>query len=162
MGKSKSKPFEQAFLEKAFTVSVESDTSNCDIMLRSLKSLLVQKGVRQKMQAGEKTAEDYLIELRDYESRPCSNVQADIYQVCGWLKRGVSRVIIWKAGIPGNSVLAVELKADMQDILDRLTLITGDLCEILDVQIVLLGTKQFTYPKFKEPTDGGKAYRQDS
>jgi len=151
----KPKPFEQAFLEKAFTVSVEGDIANCDIMLRSLKSLLVQKGVRNKLLESDKPTDMYLEELKGYESRPCPKVKANIYDVCGWLRRDVSRIVIWQDGIPSELVLAVEIKEDMRGILDDLTLITGDLCEILDVQLVLLGKKSFDFPKIKEPTGGG-------
>jgi len=158
--KKKKNQFEQAFLEKAFQYSMDDDLASTAKMLRTLKGLLVQTRVKSTLaqKEGSKTAEEYLKELEAMETQPLEGVQADIYTVCSWIGRGVDRAIVWKHGLPFAAVEYPAMLRAMRDIEDRLNIMNGELCNVLDIQLIITGTKKFGWPE-KELGEGGMRQR---
>lgn len=150
--------FEQAFLESAFQYSMDDDLASTGRMLRSLKGLLVQTKVRTLLkQKSKKDAETYLAELEHYETHPLPGVRADIYTVCAWVGRGLDRVVVWKDGLPYGAVEYPAMLSAVREIEDSLNVMAGELCEILDVQLMFTGKKQFAWPE--GPSEGGMRQR---
>lgn len=158
--KKKKNQFEQAFLEQAFQYSMDDDLASTSKMLRTLKCLLVQTKVSKilSQKEGSKTAEEYLEELEEMETRPLPGVKVDIYTVCAWIGRSIDRAIIWKDKLPYATIEYSAMLRAMRSIEDRLNIMNGELCNVLDVQLMLGGSRKFAWPG-KELSEGGKRHR---
>lgn len=137
-------PFEQIFIEQAFSYSVEDNVENTDKMLRSLKGLLVQKKIGEKI--GEKTLNEYLGYLDTVEHQPIDAVDKDIYSICDWLRSGIDEIILWNNQKPGRILKIKKVKEDMRYILNELNSMTGELSDILDMRPTFTTSKKFSWP----------------
>ena len=152
--KETSQKFEQAFLEKAFTVSIESDVGKLDVMVRSLKSLLVQNKVKTQLSQSETDAQKFLVEIQNIEEKPIKDINANIYTICGWIRRDINTITVWDKGIPIKSLSTLRMRENLIPVLDRLTVITGSLCDILDVQILNFGKRSASWKTSTDSHEG--------
>lgn len=121
--------FEQAFLAKAFTHSLNDEVENTDQVIRALKGVLVQKKTREKFE----NTEEMMARLNELEEHPLPGVKKDIYGVCKWLRTETDHVVIWHDGLPVKRIGSTEIRAEMRGIMDELNEIGGYLCEVLEI-----------------------------
>ena len=161
MGTSKKTvSFEQVFLEQAFQYSMDDDLGSTGKMLRSLKGLLVQTKVQRllaKSRTSPHKASEYIAELEEFERHPLKGVMADIYKVCLWIEQGKARVVVWVNDLPIRSISKKELWVCMTAIEDRLNVIAGELCEVLNIDIFDFGSvnRKAAWVSKREVSAGG-------
>lgn len=161
MKKQQGAKFEQVFLERAFECSMDDDLASTGRMLRALKGLLVQTKVKKTVDQSKDSphnTREYLDELAKLEAKPIKGIDADIHQVCRWIALGKSRVILWDAHKrkPVKALSGSGMVLAMRDIEDRLNVIAGELCEVLNVEVLNIGgVKQVGWPKARGAAGGG-------
>lgn len=138
-------PFEQVFLEQAFTYSTMDSVENVDKMLRALKGLLVQKHTREILEDKEVNADVYLEQLAVWERQPLEGIDKDVYSICEWLRNGVDEIVLWRDGRPVNRIKLRKVRGGLRLLLDELNTMAGELCDVMDIKPFALTSKKFTW-----------------
>jgi len=135
-------PFEQVFLEQAFTYSTMDSVENVDKMLRALKGLLVQKHTRDML--GNDT-DLYLRKLGEWEKQPLNGIDKDVYSICDWLRDGVDEIVLWRDGKPVKRIKLRRVRGGLRLLLDELNMMAGDLCDVMDIKPFAFTSKKFNW-----------------